>query len=372
MGQEQAVDPNAPLSDDFLKAHATDPDVMPYLTSDERRRLTRLTPQPLVRSRTGQMYDPNAAPPPDVGRFAERLGAAINPMTYVRMAQSVYDDPAGTVGAVLKAPIDLAGRVIGGDFSGAMGDVAGGALVGKGIGLARQAPAALGGAMTKAGAVADTLDPDLVAIASPRAGAALRKAQQVRDVVASRQVPSAESSADVAARAAQKHRPNPTPPSAPAEATASAAAPKTPDTAAPPRPSPPVESPHPTRTTGMMSPTAIQSDLGIAARRAKLTLTEAQYQQAESLVRKGQEPGQAVRNVAAGGERGKLSIDETKFYLAMKQAGKSDAQVIEMIRAARALNASLGLKTPTVAETKFPKGMRGGRNPMKPLVRPEE
>ena len=43
---EPQTDPNAPLSDDYLKAHATDPEVAPYLSSEERRRLSRLTPSP--------------------------------------------------------------------------------------------------------------------------------------------------------------------------------------------------------------------------------------------------------------------------------------------------------------------------------------
>ncbi len=39
---EPQTDPNAPLSDDYLKAHGNDPDIAQYLSSDERRRLTRL------------------------------------------------------------------------------------------------------------------------------------------------------------------------------------------------------------------------------------------------------------------------------------------------------------------------------------------
>lgn len=49
---QQQPDPNTPLSDDYLKAHADDPEVAPYFNSDERRRLTRLkaTPAPEQKS----------------------------------------------------------------------------------------------------------------------------------------------------------------------------------------------------------------------------------------------------------------------------------------------------------------------------------
>src|SRR6185369_13477516 len=156
MGQAQAADPNTPLSDEYLQAHANDPEVVPYLTSEERRRLTKLKPQPqMVRSRTGQMYDPNAAPTPDVGRFAERALNAINPMTYVRMAQDAYNDPGAAAGAVLHWPLDLAGQVIGGDFSGAMGDMAGGYALGRIPTMVRGIPAAADFAV-------DALNPDAV------------------------------------------------------------------------------------------------------------------------------------------------------------------------------------------------------------------
>lgn len=51
---------------------------------------------------------------------------------------------------------------------------------------------------------------------------------------------------------------------------------------------------------------------------------------------------------------------ETKEYLKQRAAGKTDAQARSIIEASRALNEALGLSTPTIADTKFPKGMRGG------------
>lgn len=146
---------------------------------------------------------------------------------------------------------------------------------------------------------------------------------------------------------------------------------------------------HPTRSAGQMSPTAIQSDLGLAARRAGLKLTEPQYQQAEALVRSGQEPAAAVQAVQAAptassdavaqsptGDASSTKTPSTagapkvtltaaqfqaaaKEYQALRLKGLTDQQAREAIANALQMNASLGLKTPTVADTKFPKGMRG-------------
>lgn len=58
-------------------------------------------------------------------------------------------------------------------------------------------------------------------------------------------------------------------------------------------------------------------------------------------------------------EKPALSAVETKEYLRLRVAGKTDEQARAVIAASRGLNSSLNLKTPTPAETKFPKGNRG-------------
>ncbi len=55
-----------------------------------------------------------------------------------------------------------------------------------------------------------------------------------------------------------------------------------------------------------------------------------------------------------------LMASEAKEYLRLLKAGKSSKEALESIVAQRALIQSMGLRTPTLAETKFPKGMRGG------------
>lgn len=44
--EQVAIDPNTPLSDDYLQAHGNEPDVLPHLTSAERRRLSKLSGEP--------------------------------------------------------------------------------------------------------------------------------------------------------------------------------------------------------------------------------------------------------------------------------------------------------------------------------------
>lgn len=50
---------------------------------------------------------------------------------------------------------------------------------------------------------------------------------------------------------------------------------------------------------------------------------------------------------------------EADLYLKLRVAGKTDQQARAAVEASKALNQQLGLKTPTEAETKFPKGFRG-------------
>jgi hypothetical protein len=146
-----------------------------------------------------------------------------------------------------------------------------------------------------------------------------------------------------------------------------------------PVPRPTATAGHPTRTAGQMSPTAIQSDLGLAARRAGLKLTEPEYQQAEALVRSGQTAEDAVRSLqttptAAPAQAPTpavlaedMSPAELQAYRRMKDSGIPDAvakhEIVKARAAAQLMNRQFGLKTPTEAETRFPKGMRGKAKP---------
>jgi len=283
-------------------------------------------PPALVRSRTGQMYDPNAAPTPDVGRFAERAIGALNPMTYVRMAQSAIADPGAAAMGLLRAPIDLAGRVIGGDFSGAAGDLAGGYALGQVPGLVR------GG--TQAGAnVLTTVNPDLVGVVSPRAGNALRVLQNAREAMkAGKSEPVAappesatpqsfESPLELTRRLKREH-----------QAKYAATPAETVSGGSPPPANPPA-SPTPAGSPAK-SPQQLLNEEALARRRAE-------YQQ-----RSAQNPPPQTP-------------DEGLLYQRLRAQGKTDEQARATIALSRAFNAQYGLTTPTVAETKFPKGMRG-------------
>jgi hypothetical protein len=62
-------------------------------------------------------------------------------------------------------------------------------------------------------------------------------------------------------------------------------------------------------------------------------------------------------------EKPKMTADEVTAYRDLRAKGKTDEQAREVIAAARAINAKYGLKPPTAAEKRFPKGMRGRSSP---------
>jgi hypothetical protein len=92
---------------------------------------------------------------------------------------------------------------------------------------------------------------------------------------------------------------------------------------------------------------ALQSELGIQARRASVKLTEPQYQQAADLVRAGQSPAEAVRAVGTPMPPPKLKVTaaERGTYAELRRRGKSDEEILALIRIQRELAARLG--TPT-------------------------
>ncbi len=96
-----------------------------------------------------------------------------------------------------------------------------------------------------------------------------------------------------------------------------------------------------------MSPQRIQNELGLAARRSKVTLTEPQYQQAADLVNQGKSPMEAVLKVGKSAEpvavaKPRLLAAETREYVRLRTAGKTDQQAMDAIAAARNLAKTLG------------------------------
>lgn len=98
------------------------------------------------------------------------------------------------------------------------------------------------------------------------------------------------------------------------------------------------------------SPQQILNEEGLTRRRAEYQARQAAAAKAEPL---------PPAEPAPKPPKPTMTTDESKAYLAMRVAGKTDAQARDAILASRAMNERYGLKPPTTAETKFPKGQRG-------------
>jgi hypothetical protein len=103
--------------------------------------------------------------------------------------------------------------------------------------------------------------------------------------------------------------------------------------------------------TGAKSPQAILNDEAIARRRAAYQAKQAQTKP---------EPAAAEPKAI------EIPPEVEQEYLRLRAMGKTDQQAKEAILVSLQMNAKLGLKIPTEAETKFPKGMRGRSAPDEP------
>lgn len=232
----------------------------------------RSQPPPLVRSRTGTLYQPPTES--GVGDMLQGAGEAINPMTYLNLLQRAATDPMGTAGDVLLSPVRLVGDLLNHPAH-AIGNVAGGIALG---GAVSGAKAAAGSAVRGAAGVADTVGPDAVGVFSPRAGNALRVAQKVRDRMAP-QKPSA-----------------PEAPATPAASAPPSAAPETPATA-PSTPAPPA------------GPAAAPpSSLKAAAAAEKLKLSPKEFEAFRDLVQQGYDPDKVLK--AIQGQRAASTLQQ--------------------------------------------------------------
>jgi hypothetical protein len=189
-------------------------------------------------------------------------------------------------------------------------------------------------------------------------------------------VPAAEAAAVeapvVAARAAPPPvgvTPTPSPIAAPRVPPVGPVAPPVAPVTAPVLPQNPLSPVTPPVAAGpriVMSPQRIQNELGLAAIRANLKLTEPQFAAAETLVRAGKTPVEAVTTVAsgpaaaaveaptvvtaAGESAGKLKLnrDELNEYVRMTKSGISPADAVMAIAKQRQLQQALG--TPTTSD----------------------
>lgn len=102
----------------------------------------------------------------------------------------------------------------------------------------------------------------------------------------------------------------------------------------------------------VMSPQRIQNELGLAARRAKVTLTEPQYQQATDLVAQGKTPMEAVTTIGGGAAppvtapatpaKLKLNKSELNEYVRLTRGGMTPAEAAQSIAQQRQLLEKLG------------------------------
>lgn len=115
--------------------------------------------------------------------------------------------------------------------------------------------------------------------------------------------------------------------------------------------------PHP--EGGVWSPQRIQSELGLAARRGAVTLTEAEYQAAGELVAQGKSPAEAIARTVgarqaavaaqpaspappAAATKFKMNVAEVKVYDRLRAIGLTHEAALESIEEQRGLVAKLG------------------------------
>lgn len=169
------------------------------------------------------------------------------------------------------------------------------------------------GAIKGMAAAGDVVSPDVIGMVSPRAGRAVEVAQRMRGAMATSPAESASGGT--------------APPSGPPPSGATPVSESAPPTAPTPRPK---------------SPQQILNEEALARRRAE-------YQ-----ARQAQTPAVLTEEFSAA---------EAQAYRRLREAGMPEATAKQAIlnarRAAQQMNQQFGLKTPTEAETKFPKGQRG-------------
>lgn len=186
--------------------------------------------------------------------------------------------------------------------------------------------------------VASVIEPGDIGVVSPRLGRAVDLAQRVRGAV--KGVPTA----------------------APAEAPVAAAPPPSGESPAPtPQPS---VSPTPASPVAM-SPQRIQNELGLAARRAGLKLSEPDYQRAAELVTQGQSPTDAVKAVAAPDPAVKPKLSGAEFQAAqmLVQKGMAPDDAVRTVIGQRAFAARFGLPSSETVRTRVANRNDTGRWP---------
>jgi hypothetical protein len=227
------------------------------------------------------------------------------------------------------------------------------AVAGAGLGLAAKTAAAIKAAaietapiakyevvhhtLTYSGVPESVAIPIAIAISGYKRGAkgtAIETAEAAPATAAP--TPKPESPLELTRRIKAEYRAKQAASAAPESAPAAAAAP-TPVAGPPPSAASPAPRPK--------SPQQLLNEEAIARRRAEYQAKQAAPQPEAPKAEPAPKPT--------------MNAQEVKLYLELRVAGKTEAQARQAIEAMRAMNAQYGLKTPTRAETRFPKGQRG-------------
>jgi hypothetical protein len=107
-----------------------------------------------------------------------------------------------------------------------------------------------------------------------------------------------------------------------------------------------------------LSPQQLRNEVGLAARRQNLKLSDQELEIADGMVRQGVSPADAVKTVAQVAKpaptppaaKPKLSAAETKEYVRLRSAGKTNQEAMEALRQQREFVAQFG--TPSTADVR--------------------
>ncbi len=123
-----------------------------------------------------------------------------------------------------------------------------------------------------------------------------------------------------------------------------------------------------------MSAQRIRNEVGLAARRSNLKLTEPELAQADGLVREGLTPVQAVKQVGgqtaatpaasaptASSKPPKMTAAETREYVALRSKGKTHQEAAEVLQAQRELAKRFGTPSPEDARKAVQQRNKTGR-----------
>jgi hypothetical protein len=145
-----------------------------------------------------------------------------------------------------------------------------------------------------------------------------------------------------------------------AEPTPSAVAPRA---AAPAPPASASPSPAPSAPTPPVGPSVLNAEEQAAQRLVQQGYPEDRARAALAAPSPSQSAAPSAAPAAPATPKPELKGEVAKRFFQLLRQGKTPSQAYDVLEAELTLQARLGLKTPTVAETKFPKGWGGKKKP---------